>query len=59
MEMMTVTGTKHYMAPELFAWYADHKMPTYDKSVDVFSLGVTSFTLLESKKRIAHGTSHK
>ena len=39
-------GTYDYMAPELFSMIVDQAMPSYNKSVDVFSLGLCFLVLL-------------
>ena len=46
---MTFRGTKSYMAPELFRKTKDNR-PSYNKSADRFSLGVTFLTLLDAEK---------
>ena len=46
--MKTRTGTEVYWAPEQYEHR--HEIFSYDKTVDVFSLGVTFLALLESKK---------
>ena len=46
----SLVGTRDYSAPELFSLSKDKKQPSYDKSVDTFSLAVSSLALLEMKK---------
>ena len=43
----SVRGTSKYMAPELFSLSVDKEDPCYDKSVDVYSLGVSSLALVD------------
>ena len=38
------------MAPELFSLSVDKKAPTYGKSVDVYSLGVSSLAVLDGQE---------
>ena len=46
----TLAGTMDYMAPELYSLIVDGVQPTYDKSVDLFSLGLCFLALLEAVK---------
>ena len=45
----SVRGTFPYMAPELFSLRVDNTGPTYDKSVDIYSLGVSSLAVLDAQ----------
>ena len=45
----SLAGTDSYMAPELHSLSFDDQEPTYDKSVDVFSLGMTYLSLIGAK----------
>ena len=45
----SVRGSFPFMAPELFRLSEDKKNPSYGKSVDVFSLGVSSLAVLDSQ----------
>ena len=47
----SVHGTFPFMAPELFSLSVNKKNPTYGKSVDVYSLGVSSLAVLDSQGR--------
>ena len=46
----TIRGTRSYWAPELFSLSEDSENPSYGKSVDVFSLAVSSLALLEMQE---------
>ena len=46
----SVRGTFPFMAPELFSLSVDKKQPSYDKSVDVYSLGVSSLAVLDGQE---------
>ena len=46
----SVRGTFPYMAPELFRLSVDKKAPSYNKSVDVYSLGVSSLAVLDAQE---------
>ena len=46
----SVRGTFPYMAPELFSLSVDKTEPTYDKSVDIYSLGVSSLAVLDAQE---------
>ena len=46
----SVWGTFPYMAPELFSLSVDKKAPSYGKSVDVYSLGVSSLAVLDGQE---------
>ena len=43
----SMAGTYWYMAPELFSLVVDQVVPSYSKSVDVFSLGLCFLVLLK------------
>ena len=46
----SVRGTFPYMAPELFRLSVDKKAPSYNKSVNVYSLGVSSLAVLDAQE---------
>ena len=46
----SVRGTFLYMAPELFSLSVDKEEPSYGKSVDVYSLGVSSLEVLDAEE---------
>ena len=46
----SVRGTFPYMAPELFSLSVDKKEPSYGKSVDVYSLGVSPLAVLDGQE---------
>ena len=46
----SVRGTFPFMAPELFSLSVDKEEPSYGKSVDVFSLGVSSLAVLDAQE---------
>ena len=44
-------GTMLYLAPEFFDYHELQKEIAYDKSVDIFALGLVFLALLETIKR--------
>ena len=46
----SIRGTIIYWAPEMFSLSEDSEDPSYDKSVDVYALGVASLALLEKQE---------
>ena len=48
--LRTLAGTMDYMAPELYSLVVDGDEPTYDKSVDIFSMGMVFLALLSVMK---------
>ena len=46
----SVRGTFPYMAPELFSLSVDKEEPSYGKSVDVYSLGISSLAILDAQE---------
>ena len=46
----SIRGTQRYWAPEMFSISVHEKEPSYGKSVDVYSLGVSSLALLEKQE---------
>ena len=46
----SVRGAFPFMAPELFSLSVDKKEPSYGKSVDVYSLGVSSLAVLDAQE---------
>ena len=46
----SIHGTQKYWAPEMFSLSVDKQKPSYDKSVDVYALGVSSLAVLEMQE---------
>ena len=46
----SIRGSFAYMAPELFSLSVDKEEPSYGKSVDVYSLGVSSLSVLDAQE---------
>jgi serine/threonine protein kinase len=45
--LRTITGTRHYMAPELDPWLADNEEDhSYTQAVDIWALGILLFQML-------------
>ena len=51
--MGTMGGTPLFMPPEMCAYFEDHDSPIqYDKSVDIYALGLLFITLLNARKGV-------